>query len=76
MMMPSRATVWNTVRATSPVPGGISRKSTSSPAQMTSVQNCLTVPPMMGPRQATGSVSFSRSRFRLITSMPVLVFTG
>ncbi len=51
-------------------------KSTSSSCQMTSVQNCLTVPPMIGPRQTTGSVSFSRSRLMDMTSMPVLVRTG
>ena len=42
----------------------------------TSVQNCLSVPAITGPRQMTGSVSFSSSRFTLITRMPVAVTAG
>ena len=38
---------------------------------MTSVQNCFTVPAIMGPRQITGSESFSSSRFIDIISIPV-----
>ena len=50
--------------------------STSLSPQITSVQNWVTAPAMIGPRQATGSLSFGKSRFRLITSMPVVVRTG
>ena len=50
--------------------------STSLSPQITSVQNWPTAPAMTGPRQTTGSESLSRSRFKLITSMPVLVLTG
>ena len=73
---PSTGMVWNTVSITSPVPGGMSMNSTSLSPQITSVQNWPTAPAMTGPRQTTGSESLSRSRFRLITSMPVLVLTG
>ena len=68
--------VWNTVRGTSPVPGGMSTKRKSTSFQMTSCQNCFTAPAMTGPRHTTGSVSFSSIRFTLITSMPVRVATG
>ena len=74
--MPSTGSVWNTVSGTSPVPGGMSTNRKSTSFQMTSCQNCLTVPAMMGPRHTTGSLSCSSSRFTLITSMPVRLCTG
>ena len=49
-------------------------KSTSP--QITSVQNCFTVLPRIGPLQITGSVSFSRRRLIDIISIPVLLFKG
>ena len=49
-------------------------KSTSP--QITSVQNCLTVPEIRLPRHTTGSVSFSSSRFRLIIFTPVRLSAG
>ena len=75
-MMPSTGRLWNTVRGTSPVPGGISTKRKSTSFQTTSVQNCLTAPAMTGPRQTTGSSSFSTSRLMLITSMPIRLWMG
>ncbi len=45
-------------------------------SQITSVQNCLTVPAIIGPLHTTGSVSFSRSRFTDIISIPVLLLAG
>ena len=75
-MMPSTGRLWNTVSGTSPVPGGMSTNMKSTSFQMTSCQNCFTAPAITGPRHTTGSVSFSSSRFTLITSMPVLVRTG
>ena len=44
--------------------------------QTTSLQNCLTVPAMTGPRHTTGSVSFSVRKLRLMTSTPPLETTG
>ena len=44
--------------------------------QQTSVQNCLTAPPMTGPRQMTGSVSFGRSRLMDMTLTPSGVSAG
>ena len=73
---PSIGKDWNTVSGTSPVPGGISMNMTSTSFQMTSVQNCLTVPAMIGPRQTTGSVSFSSSRLIDIMSTPSFEVTG
>ena len=73
---PSSGTDWNTVSGTSPVPGGMSMNMMSQSPQITSVQNCLTVPAMMGPRHTTGSVSFSSSRLSDMAFMPVLVSTG
>ena len=64
MMMPSSGRDWYTVSGTSPVPGGISMNMTLTSFHSTSDQNCLTVSPMMGPRQTTGS--FSRSSKRLM----------
>ena len=75
-MIPSRGMDWNTVRGTSPVPGGISTKRKSTSPQTTSVQNCFTTPAMTGPRQMTGVVSVSSSMFTDITRMPVLVWAG
>ena len=71
-MIPSRGMDWNTVRGTSPVPGGQSTNMRSMSFQMVSFQNCLTVPAITGPRQTTGSVSLSMSRLTDITSMPVV----
>ena len=42
----------------------------------TSVQNCFTTPASTGPLQTTGSVSSSKSKFTLITGMPVLLTAG
>ena len=75
-MMPSTGRLWNTVSGTSPVPGGISTKRKSTSFQTTSVQNCLTAPAMTGPRQTTGSSSFSTSRLMLMTSMPIRLWMG
>ena len=74
--MPSTGRVWNTVRGTSPVPGGMSTNRKSTSFQMTSCQNCFTAPAMTGPRHTTGSSSFSSRRFTLITSMPVRLWMG
>ena len=75
-MIPSIAKDWKTVRGTSPVPGGISMNMKSTSPQITSVQNCFTVLPRIGPLQITGSVSFSRRRLIDIISIPVLLFKG
>ena len=75
-MIPSTGRVWNTVRGTSPVPGGMSTNRKSTSFQMTSCQNCFTAPAITGPRQTTGSSSLSSSRFTLITSMPVRLLMG
>ena len=74
--MPSMGRDWNTVRGTSPVPGGMSTNMKSISSQMTSVQNCFTVPAMTGPRQTTGSVSLESSRFRETILMPVTLRAG
>ena len=74
--MPSSGMDWNTVSGTSPVPGGMSMNIMSSWLHITSCQNCLTTPAITGPRQTTGAVTSSSSRFMLITSMPVAVFMG
>ena len=74
--MPSTGRLWNTVRGTSPVPGGISTNRKSTSFQTTSVQNCLTAPAITGPRHTTGSSSFSTSRLMLITSMPIRLWMG
>ena len=76
MMMPSTGSDWNTVSGTSPVPGGISTNMKSTSPHITSDQNCLTVPAMTGPRQTTGSVSFSSSRFRETIFTPVTLAAG
>lgn len=44
IIMPSSGIVWKTVSGTSPVPGGQSTSRRSMSFQMTSVQNCFTVP--------------------------------
>ena len=75
MRMPSSGRDWKTLRVTSPVPGGMSTKRQSQ-FQRTSVQNCCTTPQMTGPRQTTGSVSFSSRRLVLITWMPVSLSQG
>lgn len=62
IIIPSTAMDWKTVSGTSPVPGGISINMKSTSIHITSVQNCLTVPAIIGPLQITGSVSFSKSR--------------
>ena len=76
IMIPSTGRLWNTVSGTSPVPGGISTNMKSTSPQRTSVQNCFTVPAISAPRQITGSVSFSSSRFTLISFTPVRLSTG
>ena len=48
----------------------------STSSHSTSVQNCLTVPAMTGPRHTTGEVSSGSSRLTDITGMPVRVTTG
>ena len=74
--MPSSGSDWNTVRGTSPVPGGMSTNMKSTSSHITSVQNCFTVPAITGPRQMTGSVSLSSSRFRDTILMPVVLAAG
>ena len=74
--MPSTGSDWNTVSGTSPVPGGMSTNIKSTSLQMTSVQNCLTVPAMTGPRQTTGSPGSSSSRLMDITCTPSRVSAG
>ena len=74
--MPSRGSDWNTVRGTSPVPGGISTNIKSTLSQTTSVQNCFTAPATIGPRQMTGWVASSKRRLIDITLMPFFVRTG
>ncbi len=59
---PSSGRDWKTVSGTSPVPGGMSTSRQSTSPQITSVQNCLTAPPRIGPRQRTGAVSSSSRR--------------
>jgi hypothetical protein len=75
-IIPSTAIDWNTVRGTSPVPGGISMNIKSTSPQITSVQNCFTVLPIIGPLHTTGSVSFFKSKLTDMISIPVLVLTG
>ena len=74
--MPFSGKDWNTVSGTSPVPGGMSTNMKSTSPHFTSDQNCLTVPPRIGPRQTTGSVSLGSSRFRDTSSMPVALTAG
>ena len=74
--IPSTGRDWNTVRGTSPVPGGMSTNMKSTSCHSTSVQNWVTAPAMTGPRQTTGSRSFSRMRFMLMICRPVWVVTG
>src|SRR5574344_977582 len=76
IIIPSTGIDWNTVSGTSPVPGGQSMTITSTSPQMTSVQNCLTIPAMTGPLQRTGEEVSSRRRFTLTVSITVVVFTG
>ena len=47
---------WATDRATSPVPGGRSKSSTSRSPQKTSARNCCSARWSMGPRQTTGAL--------------------
>ena len=49
---------------------------TSTSPHTTSVQNCLTVPPIIGPRQSTGSVSSSSKRLTDMSFVPPLLITG
>ena len=70
IMMPSSGRLWHTASGTSPVPGGISTNMKSASPQETSSQNCFTTPEITGPRQNTGSVSFSNSRFSDMTFVP------
>src|SRR5699024_2244108 len=67
---------WKTVSGTSPVPGGMSTNMKSTSDQMTSVQNCFTVPAMTGPRHTTGSPGSSSSRFMDIICTPDLLIAG
>ena len=76
MMTPSIGRDWNTVRGTSPVPGGMSTNMKSTSCHSTSVQNWVTAPAMTGPRQTTGAVSSSRIRFMLIICTPLWLTTG
>ncbi|MPN54092.1 hypothetical protein SDC9_201761 [bioreactor metagenome] len=76
MITPSSGRLWNTVSATSPVPGGISTNMKSTSPQTTSVQKLLTMPAMTGPRQTTGSVSLSSSRLIDMISVPPRVKRG
>ena len=55
---------------TSPVPGGISINNKSISFQITSVQNCNTVPEITIPLQTTGEVASSKSRFMDISCIP------
>ena len=75
-MMPSTGRDWNTVRGTSPVPGGMSTNITSTWPQTMSVQNCLTVLAMTGPRKTTGSSSFSSNRDVDMMRTPYLLSLG
>ena len=74
--IPSTGMDWNIVSGTSPVPGGQSMTITSTSPQITSVQNCFTIPAITGPLQSTGEVTSSKSRFTLTASIPVVVFMG
>ncbi len=58
------------MRATSPVPGGMSTTSTSMGPQEVWLQNWRMAPASTGPRQSTGSFSWARSMLALMTLMP------
>jgi len=75
-MTPSMGRDWNTVRGTSPVPGGMSTNMKSTSSHTTSDQNCCTAPATTGPRHTTGSVSFSSSRLMDMISMPSSLTAG
>ena len=74
--IPSRVMVWKTVNGTSPVPGGMSISRKSMCSQITSVQNCFTIPATSGPRHSTGDFSSAINKLLEITSMPVSVTAG
>src|SRR3712207_1389279 len=76
MTTPSKGRDCMTVKATSPVPGGISMKRKSNSPQITSFQNCFTTFPTTGPLHTTGSFSSSSSKFKDITLIPSFVNTG
>lgn len=48
----------------------------SMSVQITSLQNCLTVPAIIGPRQTTGSVSLFKRRLVEMISIPLVVCIG
>ena len=75
-MIPSIGSDWNTVRGTSPVPGGISMNITSRSPHATSVQNCVTAPAITGPLHTTGSLSFSVSKLSDITLISDALLPG
>jgi hypothetical protein len=58
------------VRATSPVPGGRSITRKSSSPQLTSFMNCCSAPCSIGPRQMTAALGSSSRKPMLISLMP------
>src|SRR5450756_105785 len=76
MRMPSTGRDWNAVRGTSAVPGGRSTMRTSKSPHATSVQNCLMADVSSGPRQMTGWLESSKSRFMEMILIPVAVSGG